>query len=989
MAKKKSNTSGRNRNADKGGTLAAAPVWEDESPCRWPESLAPWRTALFMAIASGALAALAYGAAALGGFTALKITLAALLGSGTPENVYTSNYDIATVIWGLGSIALAGYVHPALGISLLVLGRSWLDGYTFPLDNIYFTWSIYLLCMLWAIRLLRSKRPLHFPPPVLIFAAVIVWIFATAPFSIQYYNTSQMLWLWLGYGLLFLLCLNTSREPGVSNILLTVFLVALGMQAVFSILHFEFLLPYLRKIVQNPAVLRRYFNTDAISPEMARRFMVNRAFGTMLFPNALAAYLLLGIPFVLFMSVPYGRAFRGMLRQLPAAKTEPESRVERAVILGIAIAFGFGVFVFIQFVAYFPIEYRANATALPLYLRTVPLFTLSLAAGCVSGLATLFLLMRLGLKRWWVGLRSVATVMLAIILLYTLWITYSRGAYLALFASVTWAGIVYYTPPARLHRLSARFRRRETAALLILLPTLACLSVILVHAVTSGNSWAQDPSAAAAQAPGPSPGAMPVSRGVKVNEEGISLSMSDLADPASFRLRLGYWRVALRIALHHWLTGTGIGNFSIAYPRYQHVGAGDVREAHNGFLQFFADTGVVGGALLLAFWAWFALWGARRIILEEYPHKKLFLLGIYAGLIAFCMHAFVDINFSHPSLMMLAMTWAGLFYGHAAAAPNTDPNPEEPVPTGRRRLAARATACLLPVIILAAMAGSARVYFQQLSLNRMRFINLSCESELNRRMEAGLFFFKDLAQFAFRRDAGEKNLTLPRLPLSKALLIVDDLDELKKGCTFYKPIPDQVGRFARMEKDEPVPMNALVAVTRPWMVREMAIRSCLKWIEELERQDRRFPHSPILALHLVRWYELYANFNMPEFSAQEPEWIAKYLKWSEIMVQRNPCHADMRMFYTNSLIWKLLEAYGTEKDALPAKIEEEYETILRLSPITPQHRHMYAGALDQLADNATKQGLETDAAAYREKAQKMRDAVKILEEQRREAHLYQ
>ena len=73
MAKKKSNPPGRNRNADKGGTLAATPVWEDESPCRWPESLAPWRTALFMAIASGALAALAYGAAALGGFCGMRL----------------------------------------------------------------------------------------------------------------------------------------------------------------------------------------------------------------------------------------------------------------------------------------------------------------------------------------------------------------------------------------------------------------------------------------------------------------------------------------------------------------------------------------------------------------------------------------------------------------------------------------------------------------------------------------------------------------------------------------------------------------------------------------------------------------------------------------------------------------------------------------------------------------------------------------------------
>lgn len=996
MAKKKSNNTGRNRNENKSELPPLKmSAWEDENTCRWPEALAPWRTALFMACASAALAALAFGAAALGGFTALKIFLASLLGSGTPENVYTSNYDIATIIWSLGSILLAGYVHPMLGISLLVLGRSWLDGYTFPMDNIYFSWSIYLLFILWFVRMLRTKRSLYLPTPAILFAAILVWLFATARFSIQYYNTSLMLWLWLGYGILFLLSLNVSRERGMSTILLTVFLIAAGMQAIFSILHFEYLLPYLRRIVQNPAVLQHYFLTNVITSEMARRFMVNRAFGTMLYPNALAAYLLLSIPFTMFMAIPYGRDFLTMLGKLPATRTEPESPVERRVLLGLSAALGFGMFLLVHFIAYFPIEYRNTTIPVPFYLQTVPLFALSLAAGCITGLAALYLLMRLGLKRCWIGIRSLGTATLAIVLLYTLWITYSRGAYLALFFSLLWSGLIYLIKPAYLPKITARFFKRETALLLIIALVFTALGIALVHAGTPETSWAQDSGAAASQPPPASPAAMPVSRGAKVREEGISMSMGDLADPASFRLRLGYWRVALRMALDNWLTGIGIGNFSIAYPRYQYVGAGDVREAHNGFLQFFADTGLPGGLLFLAFWAWLAFWGARRIIQEENRREKLILLGIYTGAIAFCIHAFVDINFSHPSLMMFAMAWTGLFYGRAAVLPPVHETAREAAPAGRRRVAALVAACLVTLISIAAIAGTIRIYLQLLVLNQMHFINLSCLSEqnrnsdLNRHLEAGDFFFRNLTQFGMRRDAGEKNLELPRLPLSKALLIVKSIDELKEGCAFYKPIPDQVGRFARMKGDEPVPPNALAAVTRPWKVREMAIHSAMDWIQELERQDKRYPYSPVLAMNIARWYELYATIiTIPEFSEQRPGWISNYLKWCETMVQRNPYHADVRMFYANALLWELLKAPGNEKDFLPGKIVEEYETILKLSPISPQHRYMYAGTLEQLADYAAKQGEEAQSAAYLKEAKKLREDVKILENQRREAHLY-
>ena len=168
---------------------------DDDSGLRWPDEFIPWRSALFMAGAVVVLAALVFGAASLGGFTALKSAWAARLGAGAPELVYSSNFDIATVFWGLGTVVFLGIIHPALGIGAIVLARSWLDGYTFPLDNVYFTWSICALCILWLIRALRGRKPLFIPTPAWMFSALLVYLFLTARYSSQYYNTYQLLWL--------------------------------------------------------------------------------------------------------------------------------------------------------------------------------------------------------------------------------------------------------------------------------------------------------------------------------------------------------------------------------------------------------------------------------------------------------------------------------------------------------------------------------------------------------------------------------------------------------------------------------------------------------------------------------------------------------------------------------------------------------------------------------------------------------------------------
>ena len=992
MGKKKSRipaSPAPDREPRQSGSTPVAPLSPEDS-LRWPEEFGPWRRALFLAGAAAALALMVFTAASVGGLTAVKIMLASLIGAADPGQVSPANFDLATVTWGLGAVVLTGLIHPALGIGLIVLGRSWLDGYTFPLDNIYFTWAIYLLCLVWLVRTLRKREDFQMPAPALMLAALLVWLYATARFSTQYYATSQMLWLWLGYGVLFVMCLNFTRNPRVSGTLLAVFLAALFLQAAFSILHFEFLLPFLRKAVQNPAILRRYFHTDVISPEMARRFMVNRAFGTMLFPNALAAYLLLGLPLVLFLLGPCCRTCMDVLKRGPVRQGSPESVAERFVMMGIAVGVGIGIFMGIHAIAHFPLEYRDKTLVPPLLLRTVPLVILSLAGGCAAGAGTLYLLMRWGLRQWAVVMRFAAMVLLVPVLVYTLWITYSRGAYIAFLAALVWAGIVYRLKPDFPDRIARMVPWRRAAACTIVLLLLISLGAVLVAVGLPGVSSAQESNATAIPAPPAAP-ATPAAVPPRpvVREEGIDLSASDLADPASFRLRLGYWQVGLKMALDNLATGVGLGNFAINYPRYQFIGAGDVREAHNGFLQFFSETGLIGGGLFLAFWAWLALWGAARIAREQDRLEKLYLLAIYTGLVAFCLHAFVDINFSHPSLMVFAMVWAGLFYGRAMTAAGVNTSMPENGPAKRLNYKTLCFVILIAVFLVKATTLSAQIYRQQLALNGMRFINLSCEEELNQRMRAGLFFLKDVARFASLRDSGKQPKEAPRLPLSLARLVVDDMEALAAGSAFYKPVPEAPGRFVRLSGDEAVPDNALVAVYKPWMMHKTAAKSAIKWVRELEAQDRRYPHWPILALHIAKWYEAYLfNVWQSEFQKQRPEWIANYMRWSETMVRRNPSHADMRMLYGNALMWQAMSVPGVDTVTLAAKSEAEFDEMIRLSPIFPQHRYAYAGAMNRIARYYESVGKSELAAAYAEKERDMVAQAEALILERQKSGLY-
>jgi O-antigen ligase/tetratricopeptide (TPR) repeat protein len=75
-------------------------------------------------------------------------------------------------------------------------------------------------------------------------------------------------------------------------------------------------------------------------------------------------------------------------------------------------------------------------------------------------------------------------------------------------------------------------------------------------------------------------------------------SMTDVTKASSNRL--AHWSVAWRMVQDHWLTGTGLGTYSISYPSYQQAHLTKIfLHAENQYLEALAEMGIFGLAMLL------------------------------------------------------------------------------------------------------------------------------------------------------------------------------------------------------------------------------------------------------------------------------------------------------------------------------------------------------------------------------------------------------
>lgn len=114
--------------------------------------------------------------------------------------------------------------------------------------------------------------------------------------------------------------------------------------------------------------------------------------------------------------------------------------------------------------------------------------------------------------------------------------------------------------------------------------------------------------------------------------------------------RLVVARDSLRILRDHPWIGTGPGSFETAYPRYQSFPTDLVWDhAHNDYAEALAETGLVGGTLILAALVMFFGLAFRNMGERLKSGRGWISLGAAIGCCGLLVHSFVDFNLHIPA----------------------------------------------------------------------------------------------------------------------------------------------------------------------------------------------------------------------------------------------------------------------------------------------------------------------------------------------------
>ncbi|MCX6032902.1 MAG: O-antigen ligase family protein [Chloroflexi bacterium] len=252
----------------------------------------------------------------------------------------------------------------------------------------------------------------------------------------------------------------------------------------------------------------------------------------------------------------------------------------------------------------------------------------------------------------WIGL---ACGGVAVLLAAGIGLSWSRGGWLGLAAALI---------------AVAALRNRRTAIL-----TVTALALIALVIALFGTGWL--PGTVAARmadlgnylvGPDPAQMASPVVGGTEITDANFAVLE-----------RLAHWEAGLRMfADRPWL-GVGIGNYGVAYARYALPHWYDaLGHAHNVYINFLAETGILGAVAFAVFWlglAWHALRAGWQPLLapvsDRAPRashtsplaldlRTSLAIGILGTLVYLSVHNIFDNLFVQHLQLQLALLMGGL-----------------------------------------------------------------------------------------------------------------------------------------------------------------------------------------------------------------------------------------------------------------------------------------------------------------------------------------
>lgn len=141
-----------------------------------------------------------------------------------------------------------------------------------------------------------------------------------------------------------------------------------------------------------------------------------------------------------------------------------------------------------------------------------------------------------------------------------------------------------------------------------------------------------------------------------------------------------YWRDAFRVWEARPVVGAGANGYRVARLK-ERTDNGDVAHAHGFVVQTLADLGLVGIlsiVLLLAAWGRSAArtLGGRG---APWPHERLGAVALFAAVLIYGVHSFLDWTWSFPAATLPALIAAGWLAGRGSIT-SPRPLPEPPSP---------------------------------------------------------------------------------------------------------------------------------------------------------------------------------------------------------------------------------------------------------------------------------------------------------------------
>lgn len=137
-----------------------------------------------------------------------------------------------------------------------------------------------------------------------------------------------------------------------------------------------------------------------------------------------------------------------------------------------------------------------------------------------------------------------------------------------------------------------------------------------------------------------------------------------------FEGRLSFWKDSMGLIREYPLTGIGLGDFGIAFRRFQTSWVTFfVDHAHNDYVEFATETGLVGAALL--FLPMLYLLGKMIVsfLKDSRRYRPAILLGCIGSTLAILLHSITDFNLQVTSNALVFSVVLGIGYKAACLEP--------------------------------------------------------------------------------------------------------------------------------------------------------------------------------------------------------------------------------------------------------------------------------------------------------------------------------